>query len=80
MLKVVLQYTDCLGDGKNVFKTLSNYSVAILKTKRGLSIYPKITIVVRDYSELNNLVCTLNRNCIYEVSVVKTKIIKEKAK
>ena len=79
MLKVVLQYTDCLQDGRNVFKILANYGVAILKTQsRSCSIHPRITIVVRDYKELNDLVCVLNCNCEYEVRVVKTKFIKEK--
>lgn len=79
MLKVVLQYTDCLQDGRKVFNTLANYDVAILKTQSHCwSIYPRITIVVRDYKELNDLVCVLNRNCNYEVRVVKTKFIKEK--
>lgn len=79
MLKVVLQYTDCLQDGRNVFHTLANYGIVILKTRlRSWTIYPRITIVVRDYPELNDLVCALNRNCIYEVCVVKTKMIKEK--
>lgn len=79
MLKVVLQYTDCLQDGQNVFNTLANYGVAILKTQsRSWSIYPRIIIVVRDYAELNDLVYALNCNCIYEVRVVKTKFIKEK--
>lgn len=81
MLKVVLKYTDCLQDGRRVFNTLAHYNVAILKTKCGLcSIEPKITIVVRDWSELNDLVSALNCNCSYEVRVVKTKIIKEKTK
>jgi hypothetical protein len=79
MLKVVLQYTDCMQDGRNVFNTLANHSVAILKTQsRSWTIYPRITIVVRDYPELNDLVCALNCNCSYEVRVVKTKMIKEK--
>ena len=81
MLKVVLQYTNCLQDGRNVFNILANYGVAILKTQsRSWSIFPRITIVVRDYKELNDLVCVLNRNCNYEVRVVKTKFIKEKTK
>lgn len=80
MLKVVLQYTDCLQDGRNVFNTLSKYSVAILKTRESrCSTRSKITIAIRDYAELNDLIGALNRNCIYEVRVVKTKTIKEKA-
>ena len=79
MLKVVLQYTDCLQDGRRVFQTLALHNVVILKTRCGSwSTKPKITIVVRDYIALNELVSELNRNCYYEVCVVKTKMIKEK--
>lgn len=78
MLKVVLQYIDCLEDGKNVFNTLANYNVAILKTSRSWFIKPKITIIIRDYQKLNDLIGALNHNCRYEVRVVKTKIIKER--
>lgn len=81
MLKVVLQYTDCLQDGRNVFKILADYGVVILKTQsRSWSIYPRITIVVVDYPKLNDLISALNHNCEHEVRVVKTKFIKEKTK
>lgn len=78
MLKVVLRYTDCLQDGRRVFNILAGYGVAILKTRPGWSIYPKITIMVRDYPTLNEVVCELNRNCTYEVRVVKTKQIRSR--
>ena len=78
MLKVVLQYTDCLQDGRRVFDILANYNVAILKTQsRSWSVHPRITIAIVDYPELNDLISSLNRNCLYEVRVVKTKFIKE---
>ena len=81
MIKAVLQYTDCLRDGRNVFKTLADYGVAILKTRsRPFSIYPTITIAVVDYSKFNDLISALNHNCEYEVRVVKTELIKEKTK
>lgn len=75
MLKVVLRYTNCLQDGRNVFQILADNNVMILKTRDGWSIYSKITIVVKDYNELNFLISELNRNCSYEVRVIKTKII-----
>ena len=76
VVKAILQYTD-LGDGKNVFSTLAQYDVSVLKTTTPwFSICPKITIKMNDYSELNELVSALNRNCIYEVRVLKTKVIK----
>ncbi len=77
VVKAILQYTDCLGDGKNVFNTLAQHNVSILKTTTPcFSICPKITIKVESYPFLNELVSALNRNCIYEVRVVKTKVVK----
>ncbi len=70
-LKAILKYTDCLQDGRNVFNTLGIKNIEILRTKSGLSIYPKITIRIKDYKELNELVSVLNRVCSYEVRVVK---------
>ena len=73
LMKAVIKYTDCLQDGKNVFNTLAIRNVEILKTRQGLSIYPQITIHIKDNDELNQLISALNRNCIYEVRVVKVK-------
>ena len=71
-MKVILKYTDCLNDGKNVFSTLAIKNVEILKTERKkYCIYPKITIRVKDINELNKLIYVLNTTCTYEVSVVK---------
>lgn len=72
-MKAILKYTDCLQDGRNVFNTLAVRNVEILKTRSGQSIYPQITIRVKNNNELNQLVSALNRNCIYEVRVVKIK-------
>ena len=73
-MKVVLKYSDCLSDGKNVFRVLSTYNIEILKTKqKSYSIYPEITIRIKDSSELNKLVHALNCNCVYEVRVVSVK-------
>lgn len=70
-MKVTLRYTDCLDDGKNVFLILAKRNVKILGTRRGFSMYPKITIIVAGDAELNELLADLNRSCRYEVSVVK---------
>lgn len=72
-MKAVLKYTDCLQDGKNVFNTLAIHNVEVLKTKQGFSIYPHITIRIKDTGELNQIVSALNRNCRYEVRIVKVK-------
>lgn len=70
-MKAVLKYTDCLQDGRNVFTMLAIKNVEILRTKSGLLIYPQITIRIKDYKELNDLISALNRVCAYEVRVVK---------
>lgn len=75
MLKVILQYTDCLQDGRNVFSYLAAKGVAILKTANHF-INPKVHILVPDLQVLNAMVCDLNRRCNYEVRVVKVKKIK----
>ena len=80
MLKVVLQYTDCLQDGRNVFRVLASNKVEILKTKTGSSIYPKITICIDDYNKLNNILYDLSYACNYEVRVVKVKKLENKIK
>ena len=72
-MRAVLKYTNCMQDGRNVFRVLADNNVEILKTRPGLSIYPQITIRIKDYNELNQLVSTLNKNCTYEVRVVKVK-------
>ena len=71
---VVLKYTDCLEDGKNVFRILANRNIEVLKTKqKSYNIYPHVTIRINDQNELSQLLSDLNRNCIYEVRLVKVK-------
>ena len=70
----VLKYTDCLENGNNVFKILANRNIEVLKTKqKSFSIYPQITIRINDQNELSQLLSDLNRNCAYEVRLVKIK-------
>ena len=70
----VLKYTDCLQDGRNVFRVLANRNIEVLKTKqKAYNIYPHITIRINDQNELNQLLSDLNRNCEYEVRLVKVK-------
>ena len=73
-MKVVLKYTDCLQDGRKVFYVLGNSNAEILKTKQiGPTIYPKVTIRIKDNNELRQLLSELNNMCTYEVRVVKVK-------
>ena len=76
MLKVVLKYTDCLQDGKNVARILSENNIAILK-RTWRPMYPRITALFKDYDKLNSVLNQLNKNCHYEVMPVKIKNIKE---
>ncbi len=70
-MKAILKYIDDLGDGNIVFDTIAIRNVKILRTKTGLIKYPRITIYIKDYKELNQLIAELNRKCKYEVQIVK---------
>ena len=76
MLKVVLKYTDCLQDGRVVFGVLAAHKVEILHTRSFLTMYPRVTIRIKDYDELNDILYDLNKQSSYEVRVVKVKRIK----
>lgn len=72
-MRAILRYTDCLEDGKNVIRVLARKNVEILWTKqRFYSIYPEVMILVNSRQELNNLLDELNKNCTYEVRLIKT--------
>ncbi len=72
-MRAVLRYTDCLQDGKNVFRVLTENDVDMLETRqRPYSIYPEITILIENRQALNELLNKLNRRCTYEVRLVKT--------
>jgi len=70
----ILQYTECLQDGRNVYRILAKNNAEIVKTvcKFG-SIYPKIVIRVEDIKELNDLLEQLNDFSIYGVRLLKIK-------
>ena len=76
MLKVVLKYTDCLQDGRVVFGVLAAHKVEILHTRSFLTMYPRVTIRIKDYDELNDILYDLNKQSSYEVRIVKVKRIK----
>lgn len=58
---------------QNNFSVLSEHNVEILRTKHDASIYPKVTIRIKDNGELMELLHDLNYKCFHEVSVVKIK-------
>lgn len=73
-MKVILQYTDCMCDDKNVFGVLARNNVEVIKTKqKQFSIYPLITIRVKDAEFLNKIIKQLNEESFYGVRVVKVK-------
>lgn len=72
-MKAILEYTDCLHDGKNVFEVLYALNTKILKTKKGTSIYPKIVIKIKDELELYNILKQVNSNSIYGIKLLKVK-------
>ena len=62
-MKAILQYTDCMGDAKNVFGVLALNNIEIIKTKqKSFSIYPLITIRVKDANTLNKILEQLNED------------------
>lgn len=78
MIKAILRYTDCLQDGKEVYAVLTDNKVTIVNTKRGWSIYPRITALFKDYEQLSNILHELNARCTYEVSLVKYHVVRER--
>ena len=73
-MKVILQYTDCMCDDKNVFGVLAINNIEIIKTKQGrYSIYPLVTIRVKDTDTLNKILEQLNEKSVYGVRIAKVK-------
>lgn len=73
MMKAILRYVDYAEDGRIFFSVLSEHNVEILRTKYDASIYPKVTIRIKNNNELMELLHDLNYKCFHEVSVVKIK-------
>jgi hypothetical protein len=78
MIRAVLRYTDCLQDGRKLYTVLTNNKVTIVGTKRGWSMYPRITILLKNYDQLSSILHELNATCSYEVRLLRHNIIKEK--
>lgn len=73
-MKVILQYTDCMSDDKNVFGILARNNVEVIETKqKWFSIYPLVTIRVKDTNTLNKILEQLNEKSVYGVRIVKVK-------
>lgn len=73
-MKAILQYTDCMFDNKNVFEVLARNNVEVIKTKQGqFSIYPLVTIKVKDTDTLNKILEQLNESSFYGVRIIKVK-------
>ena len=73
-MKVILQYTNCMSDDKNVFGVLARNNVEVIGTKqKQYSIYPLITIRVKDTNTLNKILEQLNEKSVYGVRIVKVK-------
>jgi hypothetical protein len=73
MLKAILEYTDCMGDNRTVLGILYYNNIEIIKHKKGMSIYPKVTIRVDNRDKLNELLYELNKGTVYGVRLVKVK-------
>lgn len=73
-MKAILQYTDYMSDDKNVFGVLDRNNVEVVETKQGqFSIYPLITIKVKDTNTLNKILEQLNEKSVYGVRIAKVK-------
>lgn len=78
MLKVKLKYTDCIEDKRRVYGIISYYNnIKVLKTRAGFDIHPTITLLIKDYYELNQLVGMLNCYTDYGVEIKKVKDLDE---
>ena len=79
MIKATLKYTDCLADGKNVFRVLVDNGVEIIATKPPFfcSIQPRVIVLFNNTKHMYDTLYDLNRMCNYEVALVKYKHLKE---
>ena len=73
-MKVILQYKDCMSEDKNIFGVLARNNVEVIETKqKHCSIYPLITIRVKDTNTLNKILEQLNEKSVYGVRIAKVK-------
>lgn len=70
-MKAVLQYTDVSNDKRWFYWILAANNICVIKEKRCIDFRRKVTISIKNYSELNDVVRELNKKTNCGVSVVK---------
>jgi hypothetical protein len=70
-MKAVLQYIDISDDKRWFYGILAANNICVIKEKYCIDFRRKVTISIKDYYELNNLVRELNEKTAYGVSVVR---------
>ena len=70
-MKAVLQYIDISNDKRWFYGILAANNICVIKENRRIDFRRKVTISIKDYSELNDVVRELNEKTNYGVSVVK---------
>lgn len=70
-MKAVLQYINLSDDKRWFYGILAANNICVIKEKYCIDFRRKVTISIKDYYELNNLVRELNEKTAYVVSVVR---------
>lgn len=70
-MKAVLQYINLSDDKRWFYGILAANNICVIKEKYCIDFRRKVTISIKDYYELNNLVRELNEKTAYGVSVVR---------
>lgn len=70
-MKAVLQYINLSDDKRWFYGILAANNICVIKEKYCIGFRRKVTISIKDYYELNNLVRELNEKTAYGVSVVR---------
>ena len=70
-MKAVLQYINLSDDKRWFYGILAANNICVIKEKYCIDFRRKVTISIKDYYELNNLVRELNEKTTCGVSIVK---------
>lgn len=70
-MKVILQYINLSDDKRWFYGILATNNICVIKEKCCIDFCRKVTINIKDYSELNDLVRELNEKTYYGVSIAK---------